>query len=135
MQLVVQSLSHPTSKNALSAAMINTSSLALLNASSIPMRGFVSAVAVGRLSGGQLVVDPSEGEAVSLEAGGTFAFIFADGVGRKNSNLECVWSSWKSDSGRYGQNEIFQAQELARTRARAVYDAMRADFEKLCMNE
>jgi len=129
-QLVVQSLSHPTSKEALSAAMINASSLAFLNASSVPMRGLVSAVAVGRLSGGQLVVDPSEEEAVSLEAGGTFAFIFADGIGRKNSNSECVWSSWKSNSGRYDQNEILRARELARTGARAVYDAMRADFEK-----
>ena len=94
------------------------------------MRGLVAAVAVGRLSGGQLVVDPSEDEAASLEAGGTFAFIFADGVGRTNSNSECVWTSWKSDSGSYDQNEIFRARELARTGARAVYDAMRINFEK-----
>ena len=130
MQLVVQSLSCPTSKDALSAAMINASSLALLNASSVPMRGLVSAVAVGRLSGGRLVLDPSEEEACSLEAGGTFAFIFADDVGRKNSNPECVWTSWKSASGSYDQSEIFQARELARTGARAVYDAIRTNFEK-----
>jgi len=77
------------------------------------MRGLVSAVSVGHLSGGQLVVDPSEEEAVSLEVGGTFWFIFADGPGRKNSNPECVWSSWKSNSGRYDQAELFQARELA----------------------
>ena len=129
-QLVVQSLSYPTSKDALPAAMINASSLALLNASSVPMRGLVSAVAVGRLSGGQLVVDPSEDETASLQAGGTFAFMFADGVGQKNSNSDCVWTSWKSDSGSYDQNEIFRARELARTGARAVYDAMRINFEK-----
>jgi exosome complex component RRP46 len=110
--------------------MINASSLALLNASSVPMRGLVSAVAVGRLSGGELVVDPSEEEATSLKAAGTFAFMFVDGIGRKNSNSECVWTSWKSDSGSYNQNEIFQARELARTGARAVYDAMRTSFEK-----
>ncbi|KIM36926.1 hypothetical protein M413DRAFT_448844 [Hebeloma cylindrosporum] len=129
-QLVVQSLSYPTSKDALSAAMINASSLALLNAGSVPMRGLVAAVAVGRVSGGQLVLDPSEEEAVSLEAGGTFAFMFADGIGRKTSNSECVWTNWKSDSGGYDQREIFQARELARTGARAVYEAMRTDFEK-----
>jgi len=104
------------------------------------MRGLVSAVAVGRLSGGQLVVDPDEEEAVSLEVGGTFAFVFADGVDRKNSKLGMRVDHWKSNSGRYDQNEIFQARELARTGDRAVYDAVSAHFEKpgmgarLCMN-
>ena len=98
------------------------------------MRGLVSAVAVGRLSGGQLVVDPGEEETATLEAGGTFAFMFADGTGLKNSNSDCVWTSWKSISGSYDQAETFEARELARAGARAVYDAMRTEVEKTSLS-
>jgi exosome complex component RRP46 len=79
-------------------------------------------------------VDPDEEEAASLEAGGTFAFMFAHGIGLRNSNSDCVWTSWKSISGSYDQAEIFEARELARTGARAVYDAMRAEVEKTSLS-
>ncbi|KAK0195139.1 hypothetical protein F5146DRAFT_1132552 [Armillaria mellea] len=64
-QLVVQALSLPpkTWKDGLTAAMINVSTLAFLNASSIPMK-VVCAVTVGRLaSENQFIVDPSGEEA------------------------------------------------------------------------
>ncbi|KAK0476703.1 exosome component Rrp46 [Armillaria novae-zelandiae] len=50
-QLVVQALSLPPKawQDGLTAAMINASTLAFLNAASIPMKGIVCAVTVGRL--------------------------------------------------------------------------------------
>jgi len=69
-----------------------------------------------------------------LDAGGTFAFMFADGIGPRNSNSDCVWTSWKSVSGSYDHAEVFEARELARTGARAVYDAMRTEVEKTSLS-
>ncbi|KDR67195.1 hypothetical protein GALMADRAFT_216654 [Galerina marginata CBS 339.88] len=131
-QLTVQSLSSPRSstwKEGLSAAMINASSLALLNASSVPMRGVVSAVAVGRLPNGTLILDPGDDEVASLQGGGTFAFLFADGAGVGGSNSDCVWTSWKSTSGRYDATELTRAKELAREGAQAVFDVIKKSFE------
>ncbi|KAF8957588.1 exosome component Rrp46 [Flammula alnicola] len=133
-QLVIQSLSSPRMllwKDSLSAAMVNASSVAFLKASSVPMRGVVTAVAVGQLPDGRLVVDPSEDESESLKAGGSFAFMFADELGLMNSNSDCVWSSWKSTSGSYGENELFEARELARSGAKAVYGAMKRNIEQM----
>ncbi|PPQ96286.1 hypothetical protein CVT26_005646 [Gymnopilus dilepis] len=131
-QLVVQSLSWPRSatwKEGLSAAAINASSLAFLNASSVPMRGVVAAVPVGRLSDGTLILDPSDEELHSMSGGGAFAFVFADGVGLGGSNSDCVWTSWKSTAGKYDEDELLKARELARMGAEAVYDAMRKSVE------
>ncbi|PPQ83716.1 hypothetical protein CVT25_006120 [Psilocybe cyanescens] len=128
-QLVVQSLSPPScSSLSLSAAMVNASSLAFLKASSVPMKGVVSAVAVGQLSNRTLVLDPNDDEEAA-RGGGIFAFMFADGEGLQDSNSDCVWTSWKSTSGRYDENELLAARELARTGAKEVYDAMRKSFE------
>jgi len=132
-QLVVQSLSWPRSatwKEGLSAAMINASSLAFLKSSSVPMRGAVSAVSVGRLSDGTLILDPSDEELGSLSGGGAFAFMFADGVGVKGSNSDCVWTSWKSTSRSYDESELLKAREMARVGAEVVYTTMRKSFEE-----
>ncbi|KAF8161665.1 exosome component Rrp46 [Crassisporium funariophilum] len=131
-QLVIQSLNSPKSfvwQVDLTAAMINASTLALLNASSVPMRGVVSAVAVGRLPDGALVVDPDDEETKIMTGGGCFAFLFADGVGFENSNSDCVWSSWKSRTREHDETELFRARELARIGARSVYLAMKQSVE------
>ncbi|KAF5321740.1 hypothetical protein D9619_002242 [Psilocybe cf. subviscida] len=119
-------------------AMINASSLALLNASSVPMRGVAVAVSVGRFapsaaaspSQSTLVLDPSEDEAAQLQAGGCFAFLFADGAGlqqgAESENGDCVWSSWKALSGGYDEEELFAARSLAQKGARELYKRLRA---------
>lgn len=138
-QLAIQSLSSASTsawKDTLTAAMINASTLAFLQAASVPMHGVVAAVAVGRLSDGSLIVDPSEDETGTLQACGGFAFMFSGATHLKKSDTDCVWSSWKSTTGRYSQDELFKARELARIGATAVYDEMRRNLEKLnCATE
>ena len=62
---------------AAAAVMINASSLVLLNPGSVHTRGVVTAISIGRLSDGTLVVDPDEEEEESLGGGGCFALMFA----------------------------------------------------------
>ena len=131
-QLVIQSLRHGHNskwRDSLTAAMINASCLALLNSGSIHMRGVVTAVAVGRLPDGTLVVDPDEEEEESLGGGGCFAFMFAGGLEKRNS--DCVWSGWKSMSGTYDENEFFRARELAKDTALDLYFAMKKSIDTL----
>jgi exosome complex component RRP46 len=134
-QLVIQSLRQTHNsmwRDSLTAAMINASCLALLNSGSIYMRGVVTAVAIGRLPDGTLVVDPDEEEEESLGGGGCFAFMFADGVNNDHkTNSDCVWSAWKSMSGAYDERELFGARELARVTALNVYLAMKKSIDVL----
>lgn len=116
-------------RDSLTAAMINASSLALLNSGSIYMRGVVTSVAVGRLPDGTLVVDPDEEEEESLGGGGCFAFMFADGLDKTNS--DCVWSGWKSMLGTYDESEFFSAREIAKAAALDVYLAMKKNIDTL----
>ncbi|TDL25446.1 hypothetical protein BD410DRAFT_837619 [Rickenella mellea] len=128
-QLVVQSLSPPTrtqvtgkgqANYALTAALINASTLSLLNAASIPMRGAVCAVAIGRLrTTHTLILDPRENEFDSLDGGGVFAFMFpgSDGDG------EVVWSSWSAVP--FLEEDVKRAKEVARISAREVWVKMK----------
>lgn len=129
MQLVVQSLSPSGAgkfQPSLVAAMINASTMALVSAGSIPMRGVVCAISVGRLrsAGGlnpTLVLDPSDHEIPSLEGGGCFAFLF--GMGLKGG-AEAVWSDWQSSSP-FDRKELLSASKLARSGAEKVWKSMR----------
>ncbi|KAJ7166303.1 exosome component Rrp46 [Mycena crocata] len=116
-QLVIQSLSQPRSKfqDGLVSAMINASTLALLSAGSIPMKGVVCAVAIGRIKS-TLVVDPSDDEETALDASGCFAFSFADGV----DDARCVWTNWKS-SRSFDEAELAQCKALASISAKSVW--------------
>ncbi|KAK0242080.1 exosome component Rrp46 [Armillaria nabsnona] len=128
-QLVVQALSLPSKawKDGLTAAMINASTLAFFNAASIPMKGMVCAVTVGRLaSSKQFIVDPSGEEAVFLDAGGCFAFLFADGL---DERVKCVWTNWRSFSGGFEEKDLVQAKNVASESAREIWSKM-----KLCVN-
>jgi exosome complex component RRP46 len=119
--------------DSLTAAMINASSLALLNSGSVFMRGVVAAVAIGRLPDGTLVVDPDEEDEKSLGSGGCFAFMFANGLDddKKTNYSDCVWSSWKSRLGTtttYDEKSellFFNAREMAKAAALDVYLAMK----------
>ncbi|KAG7446573.1 uncharacterized protein BT62DRAFT_932008 [Guyanagaster necrorhizus] len=128
-QLVVQALSSPSKswKDGLTATMINASTLAFLNAASIPMKGIVCAVTVGRLaSSKQFVIDPSSEEAALLDAGGCFAFLFADGL---EERVKCVWTNWRSFSGGFDEKNLVQARNVASESAREVWSKM-----KLCVH-
>ena len=141
-QLVVQSLTLTRGRrDNLMAAMINASSLALLDSGSVYMRGVVCAVAVGRLKDGTLVVDPDEEEEVVVEGcggGGCFAFMFSgaaaaaadnhDNNNKPPKSSDCVWSGWnssKSSASSYDEGDFFKARELARVAAVDVYFAMK----------
>ncbi|RXW20870.1 hypothetical protein EST38_g4986 [Candolleomyces aberdarensis] len=130
-QLVIQTLSpSPTPRwtDGLLAAMINASSLALLNAGSIPMRGVVCAIAVGRTRNGDLVVDPDEKTAGEVTQGGCFAFMVADGAGLE-SNSTTVWTNWRSQElGTFDEDELIEAREVARESIKEVYATMKSSF-------
>ncbi|KAJ6554980.1 exosome component Rrp46 [Mycena vulgaris] len=116
-QLVIQALSPTRSKSqdGLVSAMINASTIALLNAGSIPMKGVICAVSIGRINS-TLVVDPSEDEAVALEASGCFAFSFGNGV----DDARCVWTNWTS-SGSFDEAELAKCKLLASAAAKSVW--------------
>lgn len=113
------------------AALINASTLALLNTSSVPLKGVVCAAAVGRVrdaSGvGVLVVDPSKDELKILDGAGVFAFLITGGhpsagldlleqeVDEAELRADLVWSSWSVMP--YDEEEAERAQTLARIAA------------------
>lgn len=118
--------------------MINAGTLALMNAGSVPMKGVVCAVSIGRISSGDgaspvYLVDPSDNEILHLDAGGCFAFLFADGLSATpgpNSSTEsgatCVWTSWRAVAP-YGfdEKELVQTREMALQAAKEVWVKMK----------
>ncbi|KAJ6584354.1 ribosomal protein S5 domain 2-type protein [Mycena capillaripes] len=116
-QLVIQALSPTRSKfyDGMVAAMINASTVALLNAGSIPMKGVICAVAIGRIKSA-LVVDPAEEEETFLDASGCFAFSFGNGI----DDARCVWTNWKS-SRAFDEAELAQCKLLASVAAKSVW--------------
>ena len=131
-QLVIQSLSPLRADNwntTLAASMINASTLAFLNASSVPMRAAVAAVAVSRTRQGALVVDPSDEELEESKGLGCFAFMFGGGIDLSKSNAECVWASWRSMSGNNNE-ELLAAQRLAKKGAEEVFKFMKQKFSR-----
>lgn len=119
--------------HALAAALVNASTLALLKAGSVPMRGTVAAASVGLSSTGELIVDPGEDQLIDLTASGCFAFLFAD------QDAQCVWSSWKNvpTSSARGVTGIVisQAREVACTEARAIRDEMKCQIVNMGKKE
>ena len=99
-QLVVQARI-VCNKDTLLASMINASTLALVNAGSVPMRGVVCAVSVGKKKDGY-VVDETE------DTCGCFAFMFTEG------SSSCVWASWRGE-------DLISAREFANSQAYQVW--------------
>ena len=136
-QIVTQSLTaaapHTQRTNySLTAAHINASSLALLNAASFPTLGVVCAVAIGRLKDSkELVIDPSEEELRDLDGGGTFAFIYQSQVDSMDMDEEgesqsrptlsgrLVWSSWMALP--FEENDLTLGTALAEEACRKVW--------------
>lgn len=89
----------------LTAAVINASSIALLNASSVPMSGVLCAVAVGHSRSDDraergLVLDPENVQETCSRAG-CFAFVFGEGTYGPDGEL--IWSDW---SGAFESQEV-----------------------------
>ncbi|KAI0363670.1 hypothetical protein BV20DRAFT_1057844 [Pilatotrama ljubarskyi] len=66
----------------LTASLVNATSAAFVNAGSVPMKGVVCAVSVGRLQSdgsrpATLILDPEEAELPRLAGSGCFAFLFS----------------------------------------------------------
>lgn len=103
--------------------MINATTLALLNAGSIPMKGVICAVCIGKTSDSYLV-DPSDAELRTLETSGSFAFLFTDGT--VNSAI-CVWTNWRSASTTgFDESEISRARAVAAAAAQEVWCQIRS---------
>jgi len=129
-QLVLQSLSsssHPSKSASHSihpsqaAALINAASLALLHASSVPMRGVICAIAVGKLRGtGTIQLDP-EPETSDCERIGCFAFLFTEGLPG-----QVVWADWH---GAFNEDEYVKVVDLARVGSQFVLDTIRKELE------
>ncbi|TBU43476.1 hypothetical protein BD309DRAFT_960541 [Dichomitus squalens] len=115
------------------ASLVNAAAAAFVNASSVPMRGVVCAVAVGRLgsdAGGGLVLDPEEAELAKLAGSGCFAFLFSSllaGSGAAASEVpscSLLWTSYTT-AAPFDLAELGRARELAQEGARQVWLALR----------
>ncbi|TFK22634.1 exosome component Rrp46 [Coprinopsis marcescibilis] len=127
-QVVIQNLASSTSIESIErdgqvAAMINSSTLALLNAGSIPMRGVVCAIAMGKTAGNEFVLDPVEEQAKQVVEGGCFAFMFAD-----NARWTCVWTNWRATQGSFKVEDLESAREIAANAAGRVYETIKSSL-------
>ncbi|KAL5507846.1 RRP46 [Sanghuangporus vaninii] len=126
---------------ALVAALINASSLALLNAASVPLRGVVCACSVGRVRSSStstsdpdeslLIVDPTPTEHSSLDGAGTFAFLIAgdtSSTGEQRLQAKLVWSHWNATP--FDEDELARATDLARAGSLRVREHMRGAIER-----
>lgn len=109
----------------LRASMINSASLAALNAASVPMRGVVCAAAVhiddeeGSIKPSTFLLSPpSEDDARRSKSRGVFAFLF------EQSHVKCVYTSWNGGTA----EQMKQAEKVALARAKEVWDAISIRF-------
>ncbi|KAH9991904.1 ribosomal protein S5 domain 2-type protein [Russula vinacea] len=138
-QLVIQCLTPSPAEGfspSLIAACINASSLALLNAGSIPMSSVVCAVAVSRLrsatedDASALVLDPSEAEFFDTVGCGCFAFSFAMAISGSQQSQNSpagrmVWTNWHTRDGVFDEEEFARAQALGLAGAEIVWSAVK----------
>ena len=124
----------------LTASLINACSAAFINAGSLPMRGTVCAVSVGRLAQDNgkdydLILDPSETELPQLAGGGCFAFMFSSTLARGSSpseadipNAALLWRNYAALDGSFDEHELARAQELALDGAQEVWRKLKASI-------
>lgn len=144
-QLVVQCLTPSPAEGfspSLIAACINASSLALLNAGSIPMTSVVCAVAVSRLrsatedDASALVLDPSEAEFLETVGCGCFAFSFATEISGSQQSQDSppgrmVWTNWRARDGVFDEGEFARAQALGLAGAEIVWRAFKRSVPRM----
>ncbi|CAL1698844.1 unnamed protein product [Somion occarium] len=125
--------------SSLIATLINATTAALVNASSVPMKGTVCAVAVGTIGEPStndriFVVDPSEVELPSLTSSGCFAFMFSSTLPPQSGSLKSVvppssliWTNFGSVNGTpFDENDLTHATKLGARAAAEIW---------LCMKE
>jgi len=142
-QLVVQSLSPSLAQSrtnpSLTASLINASSLAFVNASSVPMQGVVCAVAVGRHGSSRaIILDPSDEELFTLDASGVFAYLFSgidhDQEQKQRLKSTLVWSNFIASPSPFTESELVSVHNLAQKGAERVWHTMKqavANFTSL----
>jgi exosome complex component RRP46 len=144
-QLVIQCLTPSPAEGfspSLIAACINASSLALLNAGSIPMSSVVCAVAVSRLrsatedDASALVLDPSEAEFFDTVGCGCFAFSFAMAISGSQQSQNSpagrmVWTNWHTRDGVFDEEEFARAQALGLAGAEIVWSAVKLSIPQM----
>ena len=120
----------------LTASLVNAATAALLNAGSVPMRGVVCAVAVGRMAdedkaeGAGLVLDPEESELPRLAGGGCFAFMFSSTLASEDARGDSVppcsllWTNYTT-AAPFDVGELAHARRMAEKGAKEVWAAMR----------
>ena len=124
---------------AIMASLINACSGAFVNAGSVPMRGVVCAVAIGRLIDKDagvttLVLDPSETELPHLKGGGCFAFFFSFNASRLQGHedipgVSLLWRNYAASDGTFDEAEVSRAQSLAQKGATEIWKTMKSSLE------
>ena len=115
------------------ASLVNATAAALVNAASVPMRGVVCAVAVGRLrsepvqgDGDGVVLDPEEAELGKLAGSGCFAFLFSSSLPASGPTFSgtppcsLLWTNYTT-AAPFDVSELGKARELAEMGAREVW--------------
>jgi exosome complex component RRP46 len=117
------------------ATAVNAGMLALMNAGSVPLKGVICAVAVGRrFNDGVLVLDPGGDEEEVLSASGCFAFLFSSLGGEEDVVGRCVWMNWRAvGKARLDERTLGEARQLAKGAAEEVYLAMKKNIEGIWM--
>ncbi|KAF7791705.1 hypothetical protein EIP86_002728 [Pleurotus ostreatoroseus] len=126
------------------ASLVNACSAALIDASSIPMKGVVCAVAVGRIldrdspsSKPTLVVDPSEAELAEMAGGGCFAFMFSATLPQTAISQDgfppntLLWTNYTAKSGIFDDDEFRQARQSAEQSALQVWKSLKSSLQKV----
>ena len=120
------------------ASLINASTAALINASSIPMKGVVCAIAVGRLRDSEaiqdapdLILDPSEDELSMLSGSGCFAFLFSSALPQSAHSQpdipsnSLLWTNYAIATASFDSKEFDRALELASSGAVRIWQALK----------
>ncbi|CDO71092.1 hypothetical protein BN946_scf184844.g96 [Trametes cinnabarina] len=126
----------------LTASLVNATTVAFLSAGSVPMRGVVCAVAIGRLqadpsSSPILILDPEEAELPRLDGSGCFAFTFSavlPGSPLSAENVPRCALSWTNytTAGPFDVQEFKRACDFAKKGAMEVWLKMK---ESVCWLE
>lgn len=118
----------------LTASLVNATAAALVNAGSVPMKGVVCAVAVGRLSSSTgnatLILDPEETELPRLAGSGCFAFLFSAVLAAEPlaasevPPCSLLWTNYTT-AAPFDVAELAKSRELAEKGARQVWLKMK----------
>lgn len=118
----------------LTASLVNATTAAFVNAGSVPMKGVVCAVSVGRLQSedgrATLILDPEEAELPRLAGSGCFAFLFSAVLPASPLSstdvppCSLLWTNYTT-AAPFDVSELERARELAEKGARQVWQKMK----------